>query len=167
MSTLNRNSSAEFPVDIRHILYVWKLLNGKMFSSKKFGLQDVKGRREAVAMVMCRSYDRIRILTTNWSLEGPEELPEPESNESVIESVQDTTLSPVVSENTDISSVGRKSLVTSEEYGEIREVIHTMYKNKAYVTLKTLLGPVQEKLKRKVGKSVLYRVLCRMGFKYQ
>ena len=83
------------------------------------------------------------------------------------ESGEDHILSPVVGSDVTINSPGRKPLISSEEYGEIREVIHTMYKSKAYVTLKTLLEPVQEKLKRKIGKSILYRVLRRMGFKYQ
>ena len=165
MSFLNRNSSAEFPVDIKHILCLWKILNGEAFSFRQFGLQNLKERREAIALLTSRSYDRIRILTTNWTLEGPEELPE--SNELAAESSGDSILNPVIGEKADINSLGRKFLITSEEYGEIREVIHTMYRSKAYVTLKTLLGPVQEKLKRKVRKSTLYRVLRRMGFKYQ
>ena len=165
MSSLNRNSSAEFPVDLKHVLHVWKVLNGSRFSSSKFTLHTIKGRRQAVAALMARSYDRIRILTTNWTLDGPEQVAE--SHEPLIESTEDAILSPVVSTDTSFNSLGRKSLITSEEYEDIRDVIHTMYENKAYVTLKTLLEPVQEKLKRKVGKSTLYRVLRRMGFKYQ
>ena len=165
MSSLNRNSAADFPVDIRHILHVCKVLHGSHLSSRRFGLHSLKGRREAVALLMDRSYDRIRILTSNWNLEGPEEVPE--SSEPVPESNEDSTLNSVVGTNGNINGLGWKSLITSDDYDKIREVIHAMYKDKAHVTLKTLLEPVHEKLNRKVGKSTLYRVLRRMGFRYQ
>ena len=165
MSTLNPNSPAVFPVDIKQILHVWKILNESWFTSRKFSLHTVKGRRHAVAKLVDRSYDRIKNLTSNWTLEGPAEATG--NRELMAESREDHILSPVVGSDVTINSPGRKPLISSEEYGEIREVIHTMYRSKAYVTLKTLLEPVQEKLKRKIGKSILYRVLRRMGFKYQ
>ena len=166
MSSLNRDSSAEFPVDMKHVLHVWKVLNGVQFSSKSFGLQNIPGRRKALALLMNRSVSRVIAWTTNWNLEGPEEAPE--SSKTCVEvNVEETILEPVVSVNADISGPGRKSLISSKEYGAIRDVIHTMYKDKTYVTLKSLLGPVQEKLDRKLGKATLYRVLRRMGFKYQ
>ena len=165
MSTLNRNSSTEFPVDMKHVLHVWKLLHGRQFSSRTYGLQSLQGRRKAVAAIMNRSESRVTTWTANWTLEGPEEAPESGSvSVKVLE--EDTLLARVVS-STNISGAGRKSLITPEEFSAVRDVIHTMYKSKAYVTLKTLLGPVQEKLNRKLGKTTLYRVLRRMGFKYQ
>ena len=165
MSSLNRNSSADFPVDMKHVLHVWKILHESWFTSSKFSLQTVKGRRNAVAVLMDRSYERVKKLTPNWTLEGPEEATV--GSELLVESTEDAILSPVVTSDTTVTSRGRKSLITTEEYGEIRDVIHNMYKSKTYVTLKTLLEPVREKLNRKVGKSTLYRVLRRMGFKYQ
>ena len=141
MSTLNRNSSAEFPVDIKHVLHVWKLLNGSHFSSRTFGLQTLRGRRKAVAELMNRSESRVTAWTTNWTLEGPKEVPESSSKPLEI-SLEETILSPVVSLNSSISGPGRKSLITPEEYDAVRDVIHTMCKSKAYVTLKTLLGPI-------------------------
>ena len=149
MSTLNRNSSADFPVDMKHVLHVWQVLHGSRFSSRTFGLQNLKGRREAVAILMNRSYDRIRILTTNWTLEGPSEVPE--STETVAAPLEDSILNPVVGIHP-----GRKPLITPDDYDAIREVIHTLYKSKAYVTLKTLLEPVHEKLNKKIAKSTLY-----------
>ena len=166
MSTLNRNSSAEFPVDIEYVLHVWKLFNGSHFSSRTFGLQTLRGRRKAVAELMNCSGSRVTAWTTNWTLVGPKEVPESSSKPLEI-SLEENILSPVVSLNSSITGPGRKSLITPEEYDAVRDVIHTMYKSKAYVTLKTLLGPIQEKLDRKLGKTVLYRVLRRMGFKYQ
>ena len=160
MSTLNRNSSAEFPVDLKHVLHVWRILNTTRFSSKTFGLQNIKGRREAVALLMDRSYDRIKNLTGNWTLEGPSDVTENDDPPSG--TLEDSILRPVVS-----SLPGKKPLITPGQYESIREVIHTLYKNKAYITLKTLLEPVSEKLNKKVEKSTLYRVLRRMGFKYQ
>ena len=160
MSSLIRNSSAEFFVDIKHVSHVWVILNGAQFSSKSFGLQNLKGRREAVALLMDRSYDRIRILTTNWTLDGPPEAPE--ISEPLAVTPQDFITNLVVG-----TSPGRKSLITPDEYDAIRDVIHTLYKSKAYVTLKTLLEPVYEKLGKRVAKTTLYRVLRRMGFKYQ
>ena len=160
MSSLKRNSLSEFPIDVKHVLHVWKILNGGMFSSKTFGLKDVKGRRRAVALFMDRSYERIKDLTANWTLEGPVDAPE--SKEPSAVNPEDLILSPVVASN-----AGRNPLITPDEFDEIRDVIHTMYKSKTYVTLKTLLDPVHKKLKRKISKSTLYRVLRRMGFRYQ
>ena len=154
MSHLNRDSSAEFPVDIKHVLHVWKLLHGSKFSSRTFSLQTLTGRRKAVATFINRSESRVTAWTTNRTLEGPEEQPEG-SSPSVEVSVEENIIQPVVSANT---SPGRKSLVTPEEYDVVRDVIHEMYKSKAYVTLKTLLSPVQEKLNSKLGKPTLYRV---------
>ena len=170
MSSLNRNSSAEFPVDLKHVVHVWRILNSSRFSSTTFGLQSLKGRRNAVASLMSRSYKCVKDWTTNWTLEGPEEVP-PEAAESQGDSVdidlEAAILEPIVRMNIIVNGPGRKSLITPTEYDIVRDIIHTMYKSKAYVTLKTLLVPVQEKLQKKVWKSVLYRVLRRMGFKYQ
>ena len=170
MSSLNRNSSAEFPVDLKHVVHVWRILNSSRFSSTTFGLQSLKGRRNAVASLMSRSYKCVKNWTANWTLEGPKEVP-PEAAESQGNSVdidlEAAILEPIVRMNIIVNGPGRKSLITPTEYDMVRDVIHTMYKSKAYVTLKTLLVPVQEKLQKKVWKSVLYRVLRRMGFKYQ
>ena len=145
---------------MKHILHLWKILNGSQFSSRSFGLQSLKGRREAVALLVDRSYDRIKNLTANWTLDGPAEVAELSEPEPA--PAGDSISNPVVA-----TSPGRKLLITPEEYDVIRDVIHTSYENKSHVTLKTLLEPVYEKLNKTVGKSTLYRVLRRMGFKYQ
>ena len=163
MSTLSRDSAAEFPVDLKHILHIWKVLNGSRFSSATFGLRTLKGRRHAVALLVSRSFERVRTLTKNWTLEGPED--EPQLSVQLDGIADDDTMNPLVS--SDMNVARKKSLITPEEFDEIRTVIHSMYKDRAHVTLKTLLGPVQEKLDRKIGKTTLYRVLRRMGFRYQ
>ena len=120
MSSLDRDSSAEFPVDMEHVLHMWKVLNGTSFSSKAFGLQSLLGRRKALALLMDRSLGRVVAWTTNWTLEGPEEAPEGSSKSQEV-SVEETILEPVVSGSVNNNGPRRKSLISPEEYESIRD----------------------------------------------
>ncbi|GAU97806.1 LOW QUALITY PROTEIN: hypothetical protein RvY_09037 [Ramazzottius varieornatus] len=162
------SSSSLYPVDVRHIAHLWKVLGQSFFGSNKYTLTTLAGRRKAIAHLCQRSPRTIQSITKNWDLiTGPPSgtavasttVPEDDVNE---------TLDPVV-EAEEMEGVAgvRRHLLKESEYGKIRAIIHREYKSKIHITVESLLPLVEEKVGVQVSKSTMYRVLRRMGFRYR
>ncbi|GAV06891.1 hypothetical protein RvY_16802 [Ramazzottius varieornatus] len=138
------SSSSLYPVDVRPIAHLWKVL----------------GRRKAIAHLCQQSPRTIQNITTNWDLiTGPLSGTAVESN-TVPEDDVNETLDPVVEteEMEGVAGVGRH-LLKESEYGKIRAIIHREYKSKIHITVESLLPLVKEEVGVKVSKPAMYRVL--------
>ncbi|GAU97327.1 hypothetical protein RvY_08646 [Ramazzottius varieornatus] len=162
------SSSSLYPVNVRHIAHLWKVLGQSFFGSNKYTLTTLAGRRKAIAHLCQRSPRTIQNITTNWDLiTGPPSGTAVESN-TVPEDDVNETLDPVVEteEMEGVAGVSRHFLKESE-YGKVRAIIHREYKSKIHITVESLLPLVEEEVGVKVSKSTMYRVLRRMGFRYR
>ncbi|GAU96188.1 hypothetical protein RvY_07671 [Ramazzottius varieornatus] len=162
------SSSSLYPVDVKHIAHLWKVLGQSFFGPNKYTLTTLAGRRKAIAHLCQRSPRTIQNITTSWdSITGPPSGTAVESN-TVPEDDVNETLDPVVEaeEMEGVAGVGRH-LLKESEYGKIRAIIHREYKSKIHITVESLLPLVEEEVGVEVSKSTMYRVLRRMGFRYQ
>ncbi|GAV09115.1 hypothetical protein RvY_18711 [Ramazzottius varieornatus] len=162
------SSSSLYPVDVRHIAHLWKVLGQSFFGSNKYTLTTLAGRRKAIAHLCQRSPRTIQNITTSRALiTGPPSGTAAESN-TVPEDDVNETLDPVVEaeEMEGVAGVGRH-LLKESEYGKIRAIIHREYKSKIHITVESLLPLVEEEVGVKVSKSTMYRVLRRMGFRHR
>ncbi|GAV05055.1 hypothetical protein RvY_15241 [Ramazzottius varieornatus] len=110
------SSSSLYPVDVRHIAHLWKVLGQSFFGSNKCTLTTLAGRRKAIAHLCQRSPCTIQNITTNWDLiTGPPSETAVESN-TVPEDDVNETLDPVVEaeEMEGVAGVVRHLLKESE-----------------------------------------------------
>ncbi|GAU87231.1 hypothetical protein RvY_00114 [Ramazzottius varieornatus] len=160
------SSSSLYPVDVRHIAHLWKVLGPSFSGSNKYTLTTLAGRRKAIAHLCQRSPRTIQNITTNWDLiTGPPSGTAVESN-TVPEDDVNETLDPVVEaeEMEGVAGVGRH-LLKESEYRKIRAKFTGS--TRLHVTVESLLPLVEEEVGVKVAKSTIYRVLRRMGFRYR
>ncbi|GAV04379.1 hypothetical protein RvY_14665 [Ramazzottius varieornatus] len=161
------SSSSLYPVDVRHIAHLWKVLGQSFFGSNKYTLTSLAGRRKAIAHLCQRSPRTIQNITTNWDLiTGPPSGTAVKSN-TVPEDDVNETLDPAVEaeEMEGVAGVGRH-LLKESEYGKIRAIIHREYKSKIHITVESLLPLVEEEVGVRC-RNPRCIVLRRMGFRYR
>lgn len=113
------SSSSLYPVDVRHIAHLWKVLGQSYFGSNKYTLTTLTGRRKAVAHLCQRSPRTIQNITTSWDLltglpdgtaAGSNTVPDDDVNETL----------DLVVEPEELEGVGgvARHLLKGSEYGE-------------------------------------------------